>query len=326
MITIKQVAQLAGVSPSTASYALNNRPEVKEETVKRVLEAARKLNYVPNKVAQSFRNGKTNTICVVTSENIEQGNTFSNEFFGILAGAREYHYDVLVKLVEASSNIVQETLTMMSNKTSDGYILLGNSLDHVAEYALANDIKAVLLSSHTHLPISQVNVDGQKWIGEITELVLKSGRKKPAYFTFGLLTVEEKLRLQGFKSALQRHLQSGDDFIYCCGYSAENLEASIDECIQNGVDAIVCWNDLLAIQTINALLKAHKNVPEDISVTGFDDIVNSIDPLHGLTTVKQPFFEKGKVAVKLLIAQLKEKQTEPINQYLDCTIVQRRSI
>ena len=326
MITIKQVAELAGVSPSTASYALNNRPEVKEETVKRVLEAAKKLNYVPNKVAQSFRNGRTNTICIVTSENIENGNTFSNEFFGILAGAREYHYDVLVKLMEANADIEHETLKMMGNRTSDGYILLGNSLDQVAEYAVSLDIKVVLLSSHTRFPISQVNVDGRKWIGEITELVLKSGRKKPAYFTFELLTVEEKLRLQGFQYALQKHMNSAGENIYCCGYGLENLEASIISCVQNNIDAIICWNDLLAIQTINALSKMQISVPKDISVTGFDDIDNGIDPLHSLTTVKQPFFEKGREAVRLLIAHLKGQQNEPVNRYLECTIVQRHSV
>ena len=326
MITIKQVAELAGVSPSTASYALNNRPEVKEETVQRVLEAARKLNYVPNKVAQSFRNGKTNTICVITSESIEHANTFSNEFFGILAGAREKHYDVLVKLLEASTDTKQETLNIMGNRTSDGYILLVNSLDHVAEYVVSNGIKAVLLSSHTQFPISQVNVDGRKWISEMTELVLKSGRKNLAYFTFELLTVEETLRLQGFQSALQKHQIVNDKFVFCCGYSAEKLENSIENCIQNNIDAIICWNDLLAIQTINALSKMNISVPKDISVTGFDDIVNGIDPLHGLTTVKQPFFEKGREAVRLLISHLNGQQVEPVNQFLDCTIIQRQSI
>ena len=71
MVTIKEVAKLAGVSPTTASYALNNRPEVKEATRNKVQWAAKQLNYVPNKLAQSIRNGKSNTIMVVTSESID---------------------------------------------------------------------------------------------------------------------------------------------------------------------------------------------------------------------------------------------------------------
>ena len=75
MATIKQVAALAGVSPTTASYALNNRPEVKQETKDRVLWAAHQLNYIPNKLAQSFRNKRSMIINVITNENIEGHNT-----------------------------------------------------------------------------------------------------------------------------------------------------------------------------------------------------------------------------------------------------------
>ena len=71
MVTITEVAKKAGVSPTTASYALNGRSEVKEKTRERVLKAAKELNYIPNKLAQSFRNGKTNTITVITNEAIE---------------------------------------------------------------------------------------------------------------------------------------------------------------------------------------------------------------------------------------------------------------
>ena len=142
MVTIKEVAKLAGVSPTTASYALNNRPEVKEATRDKVQWAAKQLNYVPNKLAQSIRNGKSNTIMVVTSESIDCGNTFSAEFLGILSGAKQLNYDVLVKLVNSQS-IRDNEIDDLTGRFCDGHLLLGNHLDRIAQVLTQRDKKCI---------------------------------------------------------------------------------------------------------------------------------------------------------------------------------------
>ena len=326
MVTIKQVAELANVSPTTASYALNNRPEVKEETKQKVIEAARQLNYVPNKVAQNFRNKKTNTITVITGENIESGNTFSAEFFGILAGAREHHYDVLVKLV-GEENLNQLGISyLLGNKLSDGYLLLGNKLDPIAKYIVDNSLNGVLLSSHSDLAISQINVDGRKWIRKMVDYAFKKGRVKPAYITYMENTKEEILRAAGFRDALVSHGIEPKGAVYSCGYHSENLEGAVNACIQNHNDILICWNDILALQAIGILRKLNKNIPNDIAVTGFDDNILYGNLINELTTIHQPFLEKGRSAIELLIREIEKKIQPPQNIDLDCFIVNRGSL
>ncbi len=326
MVTLKQVAELAEVSPTTASYALNHRPEVKEETRRKVIEAARKLNYVPNKVAQNFRNKKTNTITVVTGENIESGNTFSAEFFGILAGAREHHYDVLVKLVGKEYLNQSEISYLLGNKLSDGYLLLGNKLDLIAEYIVENSLNGVLLSSHSDLAISQVNVDGRKWIRKMVDYAFEKGRVKPAYLTYMDRTKEEILRAAGFCDALVCRGMEPKGAIYSCGYHSEDLESAVDSCIRDHNDILICWNDILALQVIGILRKRKKEIPKDIAVTGFDDNILYGSLIGELTTIHQPFLEKGKSAIELLIREIEGKNQAPRKINLDCFIVSRNSL
>lgn len=326
MVTIKQVAQLAGVSPTTASYALNNRPEVREETRKRVIEAARQLKYIPNKVAQNFRYGKSHIITVLTEENLEYGNTFSAEFFGILAGARERHYDVLVKLIDNVSMNHAEISSILGNRLSDGYLLLGNNLDSVARHILDNGLKGILLSSHSSLKIPQVNVDGRKWIQRITDLAFTKGRRFPAYITNLQKTKEEMLRAEGFCNSLRRHGLAQTEDIYNVGYSPESMEAAVSACIAKKKDVIVCWNDDLAIRIISLLREKGVHVPEDIAVTGFDDNVYYKNLVCSLTTVRQPFFEKGKKATELLVDLIEGRLTAPGEVFLECSIIERESL
>ncbi len=326
-ITIKEVAKAAGVSPTTASYALNNRPEVKEDTKARVREIAERIGYIPNRVAQTFRSGKTRTIAVITSENIECGNTFSAEFFGVLACAREQQYDVLVKLVGTGENTMANIDRMLSSLMCDGYLLLGNHLDLVAKCILDNHQKGVMLSSHSPYEITQVNVDGRKWITEMTRLVIGSGKTNPYYVSFDFLEEEEKLRAEGFQIAMaERGLNAANRFLYC-GAGGLRLKQVITEAVQSGCDAFVCWNDVIALQVVSILNDIGKKIPQDIAVTGFDDngFMMDINPI--LTTVHQPFAEKGRTALKMLIDLIENRASaEPENRFIECSILMRATL
>lgn len=322
MVTIKEVASLAGVSPTTASYALNNRPSVKPSTRERVCAAAKALNYVPNKLAQSIRNGKSNTVTVMTSENIECGNTFSAEFLGILAGARMSNYDVLVKLVDSNFSSDEEIEHLLGT-FSDGYLLLGNHMDNVAELLIRRNRKCVMLSSHSEVSIVQVNSDGRKWTENLTRHVLQRGRKKPAYFCYELFTKEEKLRCEGYLAAMEAHAFPE---VFICGAGAAELEGQISKARAAGYDAIICWNDVLAIQVIEALTAMGCRVPEDIAVTGFDDNLSYPNSLYQLTTVRQEFQTKGRVAIQELIAQIDGNATTSKDVYVECSIIERNTL
>ncbi len=324
MVSITEVAKKAGVSPTTASYALNGRAGVKEETRIRILEAAKELHYVPNRLAQSFRNGKSNTITVITNEAIESENTFSGEFFGVLAEARTQHYDVLVKLVDNTEMSEQKIHELFRNRTSDGFLLLGNLPDKYLQSFVECQACGVLLSAHSKNSIVQLNSDGRKGIADITRMALSKGKKKPAYLAYTNITIEEELRRQGFKDAMKQAGIASDD-VYICGTAISEIAECVDACIQKGTDCFICWNDILAYTVIDILKHKKINVPEQIAVTGFDDIMPTARE-NILTTVHQPFFEKGTQAMKLLLDQINNIKSDKTEYYIDCEIITRKSL
>ena len=331
MISIKHVAQKAGVSPTTASYALNNRPGVKPETVERVLRAARELNYIPNSLAQSFRYGKSNTIAVITHESLEDYSIFSLELMGIISEARELHYDVLVKALPPDADSHSgEMLQIINGKKTDGVILLGNGFeDLIGEFqpTLESELtRIVLLSSHTKYGISMVNVNGEKWIYNMVSYLVHKGYSRIAYLTFALETTEEKNRERGFRKALAANDLSDLGKVTVCGSDNKEICKVIEDWIRTDLpQAIVCWNDVLALQVINILKNLGKNVPGDVAVTGFDDIVQDLNYRPLLTTVKQPFTEKGKTAMRLLAEMIDKKVTGPVDLEVECSLAVRDS-
>lgn len=324
MATIKQVAALAGVSPTTASYALNNRPEVKQETKDRVLQAAHQLHYIPNKLAQSFRNKRSMIINVITNENIEGHNTFSSELFGILAGAREKGYNILITLSsENDCENPQWIANTLGNRFCDGYLVFGNSLDMLIKGIISSEQKGVLLSSRTDLPFTQINTDGYRAIEELVQLAAHLGKKRFAYFGCGFHTKEECLRRKAFEETIAG-LGVRNCGVYECGDQCERLGAQMDECLRNTPDMIVCWNDVVAISVMAQLNGRSVPVPEEIGVSGMDDIEAAAQ--YGLTTAKQPLFEKGYTAAALLIQMIEEGCTEAKNVNLQCKVIKRTSL
>lgn len=326
MPTIRDVARLANVSPTTASDALNNRPKVKEETRQVVLWAAKQLNYVPNKLAQSIRNGKTNTIMVLTSENIECGNTFSSEFLGVLAGARAFNYDVLVKLIDSNTKSEEEIFNLIGNSICDGYLLLGNHLDSVAQVLVKQKSKCVMLSSHSDVPILQVNSDGRKWIRLMTEQVIQRGKHAPAYFCFDEITEEEQLRSLGYQEAISAMLPDFKPSVFECGTNGIRIEENLKHVLRDGFDAIICWNDVLAMQVVEVLTALGFDIPQQIAVTGFDDSLAYPNPRYQLTTVHQDFQLKGRVAVQKLIEQITSGVAAAEKLFVDCSIIERDTL
>lgn len=324
MVTITEVARKAGVSPTTASYALNGRAGVKEDTRIRILEVARELHYVPNRLAQSFRNGKTNTITVITNEAIESENTFTGEFFGVLAEARTNHYDVLVKLVDGTEASIEHIQALFRNRTSDGFLLLGNLPETYIKAFVQCEAYGVLLSAHSKEPVVQLNCNGQKGIFDITQMALKKGKKKPAYLAYSNITIEEELRRKGFMDAMELAGKK-NNCAYVCTNSLASISECVNHCIENGTDCFVCWNDILAYTVIDILKSKNKKVPEQIAVTGFDDILPTARE-NILTTVHQPFLEKGKKAMKLLLDQINNLEYDRMEYYIDCKIVSRKSL
>ncbi len=325
MVTIKHVAKLAGVSPTTASYAMNNRPEVHPDTVKKVLEAAEKLNYVPNSLARNFRNKKANSIGVITCENLTDNSVFAIELMGIIMEARQSDYDILIKSLQSDpDNYKRYVLSLLSSRRVDGIILLGNQFEEFINHVISQEKRMVLLSSHSKFDINEVNVDGEKWIYKMVEYLINKGYDNLAYISYGFVTIEEQIRRAGVEKAVKDYGKNLN--VLACGYDKSDIYTGVKNLIEkNKPQAIACWNDVLAMQVINVIKELGLRVPQDIAITGFDDVLNNIYFTPSLTTVRQPFAEKGKKAFRTLVDLIDGKEAKAEKILLDCEIVIRES-
>lgn len=327
-VTIKALAKHAGVSPTTVSYVLNNKPGVKPETKERVLRAAEELNYVPNALAQSFRNKKSQTILVATCEALDEYGVFTQELVGTVLAARKHKYDVLVKsYLNYEKRYLQEIFQAAVGKRADAVVLIGGQFEPLLEWFLERDIKVVLLSGFTDLNVPSVNINSDVWSYKITKYLLKKGHTNLVYITYHLADREECNRQRGFCRALEEyHINPEGRTFLCESENMEELNTLTGRILKEmHPTGIVCWNDVMAAKVIDYCRGKGLAVPHDVAVTGFDDLNSDMFQSYGLTTVHQPFMELGKKAVEVLFELMDGKELPEREITLDCHMVIRNT-
>lgn len=310
-ITIKDIANLAGVSKTTVSKIINNKDQsISEATRQKVLNLMKEYNYVPNKLAQSLVTKKTKTIGLIIPD-------IRNPFFTEIARGAEDKaskegYNLIFCNTDDKVSKEEIYLDMLVEKMIDGIVFAPSSKSSSEDKKYKN-IKVPIVLVDKDINIENVKgtvkVDNLQGTYEATKHLIKNGHKNILYLSGPLENNISIDRLNGYKKALEE-----DGIIYRQNYILEGYYSTkwgqeiINE-IDMGVNysAICCANDLIAIGAIRSLKENNKRVPEDISVTGFDDIniANIIDP--PLTTVKQPAYEIGYKSAQLLIDVLENR-------------------
>lgn len=311
-MTIKDIADLAGVSKTTVSKVINNKDDsISKQTKEKILRIIKEQNYIPNRLAQGLVTKKTNTIGLIIPD-------IRNPFFtDISRGAEDYAryrgYNIIFSNTDDDSDREIDSISMLVEKMVDGIILApsSNTTNISTDYSRLNlKIPIVSVDKDVKIPTIKgvVKLDNKNGTYESTKYLINQGHKNILYLSGPLKNNISKERLDGFKRAYEEYeiLFNENNVIegkytYEWGYdfikSLENIECS----------AICCANDLMAIGVIHALKDKGINIPNDISVVGFDDIQTSrlIDP--ALTTIKQPAYDMGKKACEILINSLEDK-------------------
>lgn len=321
--TIMDVARESGVSYSTVSRVLNGFEFVKEDTRERVLEAAKKLGYIANLQARSLAGGRSNIIGLLVPG-------LNNDYLGeIISGIDE-------ELAKANFNLMLYTTHRqqgkeaiyahaIANGLTDGLILIvplaGSYLDGLRE----QNFPYVLVDQYE--PQSAV-VDTTNWQGayDATRYLIELGHRRIGFVT-GIMDLTSAVeRLEGFKAALrdsnlpyQPELVIEGDFFYQGGYQAAK------KLIPKRPTAIFASNDLSAFGIMDAIREAGLEIPDDISIIGFDDIPQASMIHPKLTTIRQPLDQIGRVAVQLLLEQLQHPERAPRRVTLATRLVIRDS-
>ncbi len=298
------------MSPATVSYVLNQKATetISAGTTERVYQAIEKLNYVPNLNARSLSSKKTNLIGVVIPQN-EPGKEmmFGNPFYGELLSAIEYTarregYHLLLSGPETN----QSYMNIARNRGVDGIIIIGSyptkSLDELHQLS----VPVVLIDTYVNDPVFHtIGIDDRAGGHMVTRYLVERGHKKIAFVSGSISEhgVNFK-RFQGYREAL---LESGiaaeDKHLYLGTMEFEYGMAAAGEMIArgDGETAAFVTADILGIGLVKGLRRLGVEVPQDISVIGFDDVslARMCDP--SLTTVWQDIAEKGRCAVRMIL-------------------------
>ena len=329
--TLDDIAEALHISKATVSRALCDHPDVKAETKQAVIALAQKLNYEPNRLAQSLRSNKTYTIGVVVPE-------IAMHFFSsTLSGMQDYalRHDYIIMVCQSMESYQTEKINVqkLASNRVDGLLISLSSetrnVDHLRQL-IEKKIPVVLFDRVCNdLDVSKVIVNDYDAAFKAVEYLIRTGCKRIAYVGGPRDLYISAQREQGYLDALRKNniAPSEDWIIHCKDLHTEPVGATqqlLD--LPRMPDAIFCMNDPIAIQVMQVLKEQNVRIPDEISVIGFtnEPVSNFIEP--SLTTVSQPSYEMGRTAAKLFIEQLEHPESfKPITKVLPTELIIRNS-
>lgn len=330
-VTIKDIAKKANVSIATVSRVMNKKHEgIRPDTRERILKIIEETNYQPNTIAQSMVTNKTSTIGLIIPD-------IRNPFFpelvrGVEDHSKKYHYNVFLCNTDGDIQKEKEYLDLMTKKKVDGIIYANTYVtidDEIEKLLSKSNIPVVLIDRWEQKnKYSGVFIDNEKAGYMATKYLLSLSHKKIGCITGPEHINNSKDRLNGYKKALKEAgIKVEDKYIQTGDYQIEGgYEAAATLLKQGEVTAIFALNDLMAFGVYQIANETGVNIPEDVSVVGFDNIkYNNI--LHPkLTTVKQPIYNIGETSTNMLIEIIEnsDKQNQEMI-YLKTELIERES-
>jgi LacI family transcriptional regulator len=303
-VTILDVASASGVSAMTVSRVLNDKGSIRPETRERVEAAIARLGYRPSKVARSLITNKTQTLGMVVPD---IGNPFFPE---IVAGAEEAAWQSGYSLVLCNTNEnpsrEKSVLDMLEDARVDGVILASSRLsDDLLHPYLLQHSRVVLVNRYSTAPnVGTVCVEDAHGTMRAVHHLLGTGKKTIAFIAGPENSRSAQARRKGFVTAFEtsgRTLRSElivpSQPLEGAGYTATKaLLAATPE-----IDALLCYNDLVAIGALQALRELGRRVPEDVAVVGCDNIRLASLMTPSLTTLGVDKRYLGEAAVTMLL-------------------------
>ena len=328
VVTLKDVAKVAGVSYATVSRALSGSPEIGESTRRRVLKICEEMGYTPNSVARSMVMKRTNILgLIVTSLN----NPFMSEMTAnIEIYARACGYNLMVCNSSYDLKLEKEVFSLLIGRQVDGIIVIpaGNE-SYEPLKPLTAQIPTVFISENLQdLPENYVSVDNTSGMQQATEYLYSLGHRRILYLGARENSLTHKLRLDGYLSSCTQLgitpkviTNTGLRSSFDVGYALAKDYFSRPF----GETAVLCAADTLAIGVIQAAYECGIRIPGDISLMGFDNISFSALPPIDLTTVNQPKAELAVAAVDMLLNRIRKPDTPHTKTILAPSLVLRRS-
>jgi len=304
---MKDVAEAVGVSVNTVSRALNDKPDINDETKRKILEVAEKLNYHPNRLAQGLRRQKSGVIGVIVAD---IGNPyFSTLVKGLEEAATEKDYSIILQDTDENYENEVEAIDTMIEERVDGIVLSPVQTEKGTIRRLQeHNIPFVLVARRFRdIETDYVISDEVNGAFQATKYLIEKGHDKIAFINGPVHNSSAIDRLKGFREAYsQKGIEPDEQLITHGAVSTDDGRHYFDILVRKDRDfsAIFNFSDYVALGVLNAARARNINVPEDLEVVGYDDIEFTRCLSIPLSSVKVPKREMGRKALDILVNKI----------------------
>lgn len=318
-ITIKDIARICGVGVSTVSRAMNNHPDINQQTKDMVMRTIQEYHYIPNNSARNLKRTDAKTIAVLVKG-------ISNPLFSRMIKIfekeiKKERYSLVLQHVDEKQDEIDVAIQLEKEKRLRGIIFLGGNFSHSDDKMKQISVPFVLstiglLEDANEEKYASVSVDDVKESYKAVEYLIRQGHRRIALI--GPLKDDESigcLRMEGYLKALQDHGIEADPALICYmkeefgTYTMENGYVMTKELLASGADftAAFAMSDSMAVGVCRAIFDEGKRVPEDYSVIGFDglDIAQFYNPT--IATLRQPMEEMAEATIRMLFDVIRKK-------------------
>lgn len=299
MVTLRDVAQRAGVVPSTASRALSGSPLISAQTTERVRRSAMELGYSVDLVARELATGRREAIGVMVPD-------IQNPFFGAIVKAIQSHArrrGFFTVVTDTSEDPAAETPVLRDLTSRVDHIVLCAPRSPDDEITTSLSAKNYILACREMAPLPSVTFDSRRGVHAAMTHLRELGHSKIAYVGGPAASWANHERERAFED-----FDEGDGVRRLSRRVLGNFEpsqnggaAAVDAILGWGATAVVAYNDLIAIGIMNNMRHRGVRVPDDLSLVGFDNGTIAALVTPALTTVAVPLYEVGRAAAKLLL-------------------------
>jgi LacI family transcriptional regulator len=312
-ITIADVAAAAGVSLMTVSRAMNDREGIHPETRERILKIAEKLGYHPSQIARGLVTHQTATLGLVMPD-------VANPFFAQIArGAEEIAYKngYNLFLINTAEDLNREknALNSLLEKEIDGAVLCSSRLSQIEMMPYLENLPATVLVNRTleEPPrVATFNVNDCRGTQQAVDYLIAHGRQTIALIAGPENSVSSKRRLNGYQRGLREQGLpcQEEQILHCSPTTLGGEEAALRLFAQlPHVDAVIAFNDLVAVGVLRACLQTHRSIPAQVAVIGADDIPLAALTNPSLTTLHVDQTALGEQAMTTLLHLMYSEET-----------------
>jgi LacI family repressor for deo operon, udp, cdd, tsx, nupC, and nupG len=321
-VNLRMLAEHLELSQTTVSLVLNNSPSAKsipEETRKRVVEAAGRLNYRPNYFARSLRQSRSMSVGVLAPD-LSEG-YFTRVMSGVVQELTAAHYFFFTACHDWNRELIEKYPQMLVERAVDGFLLLNTSADDIEV-----PVPVVAISAHSRVEnVTNIVLDHHAAVAQALKYLYDLGHRRIAFMRGPRAIPDSEFRWEGIQQvAREIGLKIDPSLVIRIDAGGWSMKAGyhpmapeigfkpMQGLLEKTRDftAIFCFNDIAAIGAIRALKDAGLSVPGHVSVVGFDDILSAAYATPSLTTVRQPLLEMGKRGAEVLLERIANREQD----------------